>query len=543
MSIRPNTPPRATHACLSTLRIVLVGLLVSTAALTAEDERAGSICAFDPAWITKPASAEEVGFSEDDGKDSSFCDFYEFSWQNFLYLVSPVAGSKAEQGNAYEANFLDSKQYLPYTSDTNPCAGTSPKQTFFGTMPTGLEPRDWKSLDDPDIYQAGSRAVIYDRNGNPAIYSTRFSRNLCDVREVVNHSYFPAGTTELKMVWRILTPEDDASLYYTVGAPPGALGADTEATTLGLIGFHGAIATAAHPEMIWFTVEHNLNNPQCSGDDPFHAEALADQPYSFTSAECAEDPGRCFFNEPRKFKRNEKAPVEGQLTEICQVYPYGQLPDTLDPGDNDNKANQEAIETLYSGFLTANKNPEPWSAVWSNYRMIGALWLSQPYDANADELNSSNYVAGAPCPGTAQRGSLALANTVAETDFQGPLEESIVRNCFGCHQFTTNSTRYLRPIRRVDDSLEDEIEEEPYPTRGTGTISHIFGNIFKDNCRGLNFFNANVKADPTDPVSVATGCKEVCTWRSTGNVWTGKFNYSGDRLACNCCIPAPVASH
>ena len=69
----------------------------------------GQECKFDDTWITNPKFLDEVAESgEDEGKpDSNFCDFYRFSWQNFLYLVSPVAGptSVRKDDNAYPAIF------------------------------------------------------------------------------------------------------------------------------------------------------------------------------------------------------------------------------------------------------------------------------------------------------------------------------------------------------------------------------------------------------------------------------------------------------
>ena len=569
------THPR-THARPSTLWIVLVGLLLSTAALAAGDEPIEPSCAFDPEWIISPDFVDEVGFSEDDGKDSSFCDFYQFSWQNFLYLVSPAGDSASKSGNAYKTQFQNTDNFLPYTSKkgVNPCAGDTPEHTFFGTMPTGLEPRDWKSLDDPDVYQAGSKAVIYDQNGNAVMYTTRFNRDLCDVQNIVPHSYFPASTTELKMAWRVLTEKDDTSLYYTIDAPPGSLGKKSGTTTLGLIGFHIAIVTDAHPEMIWITIEHNLNDPYCRDvNQDSTTEPIASHDYSFTDSSCiqlAESQEPCTFNEPKKYTQGN-AKLTGTPTEICQQYPFGQLPDTIDPNDNDNPANQAAISQLYSAFTSYVEDPKndtketQWAKVWTNYRMVGALWLSQPYSAKPrlfpGQFNSSDcdktmqncYQYGNPGNNTHQRGSLALANSVAETDFQGPVDaldddgNSRLRNCFGCHQFTTNTIRFLPPVQKVTKSTDGSYWDNYGPpwNRGTGTISHIFSKIFEKQCKPLD-----EAVQPLFPVVIFDGdaqavtksCTKACQDYET-DLWTGKFVYADRLVLCVCCEMTAAAAH
>ena len=533
---------KASVSAAATCLLVWIAVAFPINAEIASYDQAGdsTVCAFNPAWIATPSPIDEVATSDrtpDGDPDSSFCDFYQFSWQNFLHLVSPTPSSPSKTGNAYKAKFLDSDEYLPYISDGNPCAVDAAQSTFFRMMPTGLEPRQWKSINDPNIYQAKSNAVIYDQNRNAVAYSTRFSSNLCDVAAIQPQPYFPAGTTELKMAWRLLEKDDDKSLYYTVKVPKGAVGKaageDTGKTaeeddelTLGLVGFHVVIATEAHPEMIWITIEHNLNNPYCNGEAPFQPKSA--HAFSFTSKECAESPENCELNDPPQYE-NKNAPLTGNPTEICQVYPYGQFPDELDPKVNDNAANQRAIQDLYAGFLKAAGNTSSWAKVWTNYRMIGALWIAQPFEAQKGEFNSSSYESGVPDKYTHQRGSLALANTVAETDFQGPYgSSSVVRNCFGCHSFDSNDTEMILPVTLTFGGSGEDQELSP----GTGKVSHIFGNIFRANCSGDNPVDVRLLGDITDSARVAKTCNSACG----DKVWNGKFNQTGNQqISCNCC--------
>src|SRR6187551_3085758 len=61
-------------------------------------------CVADPAWFTAPSMPTEVKQSGGPG-DSTFCDFYQFSWQTLAYLM---AQSKVDPKIR---NFEDTKQY------------------------------------------------------------------------------------------------------------------------------------------------------------------------------------------------------------------------------------------------------------------------------------------------------------------------------------------------------------------------------------------------------------------------------------------------
>src|SRR5687767_7967734 len=49
-------------------------------------------CAADPSWFSAPSMPTEVKQSAGPG-DSTFCDFYQFSWQAFAYLMAPSANN------------------------------------------------------------------------------------------------------------------------------------------------------------------------------------------------------------------------------------------------------------------------------------------------------------------------------------------------------------------------------------------------------------------------------------------------------------------
>ena len=82
---------------------------------------------------------------------------------------------------------------------------------------------------------------------------------------------------------------------------------------LGLIGFHFAIATALHPEMILASFEHLQNSARC--DAPLEA----DQKWSFASTECIKKPSSCTPNEVVTVTE----PTGQTPTEICTAHPFG----------------------------------------------------------------------------------------------------------------------------------------------------------------------------------------------------------------------------
>ena len=75
-------------------------------------------------------------------------------------------------------------------------------------------------------------------------------------------------------------------------------------------------------------------------------------------------------------------------------------------------------------------------AVFKHYKNVGALWVSDITQPSNDPVTGAALVSN-------QRGSLRLANTVMETDFQngfsgGAAPVAYSSNCFGCHNYTVD---------------------------------------------------------------------------------------------------------
>ena len=383
-------------------------------------------CAADPTWFSAPSMPTEVAQSAKDGS-SNFCDFYQFSWQAFAYLMSPGKSDSSIK------NFQDNKIFYELEVNTdgtpaNSCDEIKSGNTFFVrvTKPTDSGTR-FKIPES--INQAGGGATIYDQKKNVVFYDVKFSKNMCNVTEISKLTNFPSGSTELKTAWKVLDVADDKSKFITMDA---MIGTGTT-KTLGMIGFHIAIATTNHPEFVWATFEHDTNAPDC-------IKPQTTSGWSFASKQCSTDLENkdilgiinCKFNTATE--QTDPTKVTGSATEICREYAYGSA-----KGDLKYKENVNDITSL-------NKNVEKYLkgsyAILNNYFNVGAIWVS---DITQDSIVSN------------QRGSLRLANTVAETEHQNvDLTAGFVSNCFGCHNYSASSKNTT-----------------------SGGLSHIFDDIAK----------------------------------------------------------------
>lgn len=388
-------------------------------------------CAADKSWVTNPSMPTEIP-----GGGTDFCQFYQFGWQAFLYLVSPSGDSEEDR------NFEVWQDYPTLqATGTNSCA-TEPSgpQLFVRTLKADDEGETF--VIPERIGQAGDEATIYDQNGNVVFYDVRFSRNLCTAPTTGD---LPAGTVEMKTSWRQLQTDETAG-YFTMQAV--IQGVSTQPLTLGLVGFHLFVTTAQHPEGVWLTWEHDANDPDCL--QPQSAPAGG---WSFTSAECAQclatsttgplGCASCGFN-----AATQESSLTGTPTEICRVYRDGTAATDHEAAENFadvDSLNQQLVGP--GGILTSLPADDP-MAVWASYFNVGGLWVSDP----TQPATTSN-----------QRGSIQLSNTTMETTFQGnfqatgsaPVRTGAV-NCFGCHNYTPGSTRTTGLSHIIDDIASGE---------------------------------------------------------------------------------------
>jgi hypothetical protein len=366
----------------------------------------------NPDWVTNPFLPLEI---PNDGQTT--CDFYEFGWRSYLYLMA------SNTDNPELRNFQVAADYPIYEPDGNSCDGNEAENPLKVTL-TKL----------PQIEtQAGGGAVLYDQNTNVVFYSVAFSQNLCDAARTATPeaANLPHNTLELKMSWKVLEAQDPDN-FIEMTADIDGVGDDEH---LGMLGFHLAYGTPLHPELVWASFEHKDNAPACLQTDP------EDKLWTMTSSDsvaCIMNPtDACLtasnFNKPSN--GTNANPITGTPTNVCRVYPQGTAP--IDFKGSENINNVTSMNNQAANLL-----PPPGSdnmlAVLSNYTNIGMLWVSDIKAPSGSPSGSS----------TNQRGALQLANSTMETTFQGTLK--VVNNaltatptngnCLACHNYTPGST-------------------------------------------------------------------------------------------------------
>ncbi len=451
--------------------LLLLALLVAPLLVAPEALAVTQPCNAEPAWISHPNPPAEVP----DGANAEFCQFYQFAWQWFLALVKP-AGDGTSRVFQVPANYP-----ILQATGTDSCAEGAPAEAMFVRSVKPV------AMDTPFVLpertgQAGGNATLFDQQGNVVFYEIRFSRHLCNVGQVQAAPNFPAGTTEIKTAWRIITPAERGRYFWIEANVDGVPGNEL----LGLVGFHLAIATTLHPEFVWASFEHRDNAPDCGAATTAPAEG-----WSFASANCASQ----LPNQPPACKFNVATPSKGLTgtpSEVCRLYPGGTA--TGDHKGAENLAIIDGLNAQLQGFLTGLGSDDP-MAVWQNYLNVGALWES-------DIKQPSRVISN-------QRGSIRLANTVMETTFQGADPgKSFVSNCFGCHTYATPASNTLPSSR----------------------LSHIFDDILSGQCRVLDVDAGPLWNEDDARQKCVQTCKDKGGWN--GN-WT--TTVQGRASVCGCC--------
>ncbi|MFC3032178.1 mannan-binding lectin [Pseudoalteromonas fenneropenaei] len=463
-----------------------------------------NICTAPASWFTAdPGIPTEV---PNNGND--FCDFYQFTWQSFLSLMWPVSGNTdPTNNNAMVRNFADTTQYplFEFNPDGSPANSCDNKITG-SILKTALQ-KDGSFVHG----EAGGGDVIFDQNGNIAYYDMRFSRNMCtDADKIKNATNFPGGTTELKTAWRVLDISDKNIGNYLIWHKPPGLPKPKEnekEKVLALIGFHFAIATPNHPEFIWATFEHNSNAPDCN-------KPAQTNGWSFTSTQCA-TALQTGDNTAMSKCMNQAKPndtLTGVPTEICRVYPNGTDPSDLKAGEN--VADITSMNTSVKNQVTGAM------AVLKNYFNVGSIWVS---DISKDSTLVTEVNGKTQGDISNQRGSLRLANTVAETTFQwvdtnAETNGGFASNCFGCHSY-----------------------EGTADIKNKNTTSGLLSHIFDDIVVGMGKC-VDVQAGPIfDQTDAAAKCNAKQSPQGAcpnlGLAWNGQWTttQAGQMSVCGCC--------
>ncbi|MFC0116896.1 mannan-binding protein [Pseudoalteromonas xiamenensis] len=452
-------------------------------------------CPVNPEWLKNPSMPKEV--KKSDGNSSTFCDFYQFSTQAYVYLMSENTGKTP--------NFLDPKQYavLEFDKDGKPLNSCDNK--IDGTTIRNRLQKGKRSAFSTE--QAGDKATIYAQDGNVVYYDVRFNKALCNQTgsavelEKQNQINFAEGTTEIKAAWKVLSKDEIKSNQFVVQQQKIA----GKKQTLGLVGMHIAVATQNHPEFVWATFEHKANTPDCAP-----TSVTVNDSWTFASNRCASKltssatPGNvCNFNNPSE----DQTASKGTPTNICRVYPYG-----TGSGDLDATENLTAILDQNNDLemQIAKLQNDSSYAVLPNYFQVGALWVS--------DIGKNTGGVGVPN----ERGSLRLANTVAETTYQHVnLNSTFASNCFGCHNFVGTENK-------VNNNITSQ------------ALSHIFLDILVGQGKAADVTSQTEIGDNSVAQAICQGSEEnqgVCPKTASYLKWNGQWTNSNTSAGSVCgCI-------
>lgn len=463
---------------------------------TSSVSAAASACPVDPNWLSNPSLPTEVKKSGSDGS-SDFCDFYQFSTQTFLYLMSQ--NSNGLRNFQVQANY----PLLEFEADGTP-ANSCDSSISGPTLRTALEKAGAGT--SVTTGQAGGGATIYAQDGNVVYYDVRFSKALCGLTgsavemQKQNISNFPAGTMELKFGWKLLSDAEIASNSFVTQQQN--IGGQN--VTLGLAGMHMVTATKDHPEFIWTTYEHKNNTPDCTP-----ADAQSDTAWTFASASCtaalpdsAEAGNSCDFNNPLK---KQTSPT-GTPTNICRVHPYGTA--SGDPKAAENLTDVTTQNSELLTLLTQSGTPAAMK-VLANYFTVGALWVS--------DISQSSGGIGVPN----ERGSLRLANSVAETDYQHVnLNSTFASNCFGCHN-------YAGTAQPVSNNITSQ------------ALSHIFKDIKIGQGENIDVTSTTTIGNNSMAATICQGttaapgvCPSTASYLKWNGNWTNANASAGSVCGC-----------
>lgn len=378
-------------------------------------------CLANPAWF------EGAEVPEPDSAtfplDASNCDFHQWSWQMFLWLMEPVGPN--------QVRFETFPRETALHGDDSGAGLVSP---FVGRH------KDVGTVDL--VMQAGPEGILVDQNGR-AVYYTMYiddtflqfvrDNNLADPDAFYQfdpEEDFPVDAMTLKAAWKILGPDDPREGFLTRRQEIAKLTTradgkivlsetETQVVDLALVGFHIAGVVAHHPEMIWATFEQVRNAPDLQGGLDFTAADQVISPEDWTFYKGGTEFKDCNFNASSAgaLKLDQATQVMTPVTQVCRLYPYGSSPDKQANADN-----IQSLNTSVHGYLDS-------ADVRKNYFEVGAIWFDiEP--PNKGLQPDCTFQPGALQCGVLMTGSTHLSNAVVETFTQA---QSAQDNCFSCH--------------------------------------------------------------------------------------------------------------
>ncbi len=378
-----------------------------------------------------------------DGPFESNCDFYKWSWQNFLWQTSPTDKSYVFDSSPFYD--LEGDSLVEFSSMKKVRGGKETETGQAGQIHFTLLSQNQPKV-TPDgslVYYAIHVNDVYayfvsGKNQGSLAELTEFpttQEELEKIKEYALEEYQDSIksnevlTLELKSSWVKVDPKNDLSTYITLKADVQKYvhQSDQEWTwdgvtlekdvTLALVGYHIVGSVKGNPEMVWATFEHKDNTANANyyylnekGEPTekvnFKNGSLVDiQDWLFTNAETKEETNN--IPNAELVGNNIKA-ASGQTisaSSTIRVYPYGN--ETSKSGAKNNTEIISLNEQI-QGMLKGND-------VRKNYFLVGAVWTQGGVIPQSNKTNDPVF-----------EGSPKLTNSTMETYFENT-------NCFSCH--------------------------------------------------------------------------------------------------------------
>ncbi|MGF1700410.1 hypothetical protein L4D09_08875 [Photobacterium makurazakiensis] len=400
-------------------------------------------CVAKSSWfkqpVLPPAEGVESPFAFVDGEDKSTnCNFHQWSWNKFLYLMQ--TDSKTDDLVMFGPNFyqVDNKM-MPYFEPWNDMLN-----------PTGTKLLKLMVLDD--ITQADGTVLSTKQDLGPVRYSihvndTFYQSAIDALNNGVNiGDKFEVGSVEIKAAWvdmaqlELLYPDTDIQQRFYVRE---ALVEDDsvfkERANFALLGIHVVGIVENHPEFIWATFEHSMLSP-----DYFEGPADNSKYYDSSKAVSAVKDYALYKVGSKGSDVTLVGGSDKVINNTFRMFQYG-VPTGLpylgtDVSLSASSEQREQDKDTFSNITQLNdsvdKNLAENDSIWGNYFYSGSIWLSVQGYNFADGI-SGNIVGSKANPHL--RGSLGLANITMETTFQAEPnpntmpDKMVANNCFTCH--------------------------------------------------------------------------------------------------------------
>jgi len=363
------------------------------------------------------------------------CAFHEWSWETFVWAT------------ALDKNGVPRFMTLPTLDDL---VSIKPDADKEGVRPLRLANRALKphgANGAPEVAGAIVEAdgnMMVAPNGYPVLASVHMNASYFKIakknlivdggyqKNPEQDAYFGVGDAIFKATWMRLDAGQKPPVgAYTTQADVPVLMIDkknslvvttgkTTQATVALVGLHVVGITDGHPEFLWGTFEHNLNNPQVP-DNTFTTAGSDSKGYTFYAANTSyANANTSNSAAPATLTFDEKTQRFSPITSAVLENKTGG--ETNSPDGPTNIAN---LNTSSQRFLQGQPGNE---ALFANYNLIGTVWMKPNTYVTTNpswkNLASADAV-----------GSVNLANSTAETFVQVANDSVMknVKNCFSCH--------------------------------------------------------------------------------------------------------------